>query len=273
MSQAVPIAHAVLLVVYAGATFVYLRYFSRRTRELRLLCRLALLTTLAAHLGYLALVGLTQGAWPLVDGGQATSAMVMSMSAIYLGLEMRSGLRSTGVFVLGLGFVFELVAVFLGSDRDAVPPDLRSGRVLAHAGPALLGYAAMGLAAVHAALLLALRRHIKARRLGALYRNLPSLRALDALTVRANAAGFALVTIGLLTGGLWAAREWGSFFPSDLRLYSMVGVWALYGLLVASPAIPRASRRLRAAVTVASFVVLTFAFVVLGLVVESRHTF
>lgn len=272
MNGLLTIAQLLLLLTYAGATFVYLRYFLRRSPELRKLCRPTLLFTLSLHAVYLGLVAVAQGWLPLVGPGQGMTCMVFAIMAMYLIIEWRTGLRVMGLFVLIPAFVFQLLSIFLMSDMTEVPETLRSGRLPAHALPALLGYAGLSLGTVFSALLLLLRTRIKERQIGMLYRRLPSLRILDTMAFHANVMGFSLLTLGIATGCLWAAFVWQSDVLSDPKLVSTAVVWVLYLLYVASYWIPGWSRRSRNLLALVNFTVLTFSFVIVGLLVESQHS-
>jgi len=266
------IGHFAVEAAYVIAAVVYLRYFLTRASALRWLCRPVLLGVTLLHVAQLTLIGVQQGGLPLVGPGQAMSVMVLATVAIYLAIEWRLGRRILGVFVLSLAAVFQLLAAVLAPDIAPLPDDLRTGRLPLHALPAVIGYAGLSLGAVFAVLLLSLRSRIKRRKLGLLYRRLPSLRTLDKMSYHANVMGFALLTLGLITGCLWAAYEWGSLFPADPKLCGIAVVWLLYAVYVASSALPRWSRSLRAWWSMFGFAALTFTFTVLGLLVESRHS-
>lgn len=261
-----------LVVVYAAAVVVYLRYFQTRASALRWLCRPVLLLTVGLHLLYLVSLGLAQRGMPLVGPGQATTVLVCSTAGIYLVVEWRTGRRVMGVFVMALAAALQLLAAVMGPESAMLPDDLRTLRLPMHALPAIVGYAGLSLGAVFSLLLLMLRSRLKRRRLGLLYRRLPSLRVLDTMGMHANVMGFALLSLGLATGCVWAAMEWGNPFPRDPKLLGMAAVWFAYLLYVISPRIPGWTRYLRAVWSLVSFAALVFTFTVLGMLVESRHS-
>ena len=271
MSTLVTIGHFAVEGAYIIAAVVYLRYFLTRGTALRWLCRPVLLGATALHASQLVLISTQQGGLPLVGPGQAMSVMVLTTVLIYLAIEWRLDRRILGMFVLVLAAVFQLLATVLAPEIAPLPESLRTGRLPMHALPAVIGYAGLSLGAVFALLLLFLRSRIKRRQLGLLYRRLPSLRTLDKMSYHANAMGFGLLTLGVVTGCLWAAHEWGSLFPRDPKLYGMTAVWSLYILYVVSPLIRRWTGSVRAWWSLICFAALTFTFTVLGLLVESRH--
>lgn len=261
-----------VLASYLGAAVVYLRYFQTGARELRWLCRPALLISLVFHVAYLLALGLRQGAIPLIAPGQAMTVMAISMTTVYLFIEIRLGHREMGVFVLGFSALLQLLSVFLTVEAESIPEALRTTRLPAHALAGLVGYGMLGLGGVFAVLLLLLRSRIKNRRIGVVYQRLPSLRLLDTMSTHANTAGFALLTVALVSGALWSGHEWGTLFPRDPKLIGFAVVWLLYGVSLASRWIPGWGRRLRAIWTVGSFCLLSFNFAVMDFLFESIHS-
>src|SRR5690606_22075493 len=69
-----------------------------------------------------------------------------------------------------------------------------------HAGLALLAYAALSLAALLAIALWLQERALRQRRLGAMLRAFPPLTLVETLMFRLIFAGFALLTLALMTG-------------------------------------------------------------------------
>lgn len=272
MRIAATIFQLLLPLLYLGAGLVYLRYYLTRATLLRQLCRWVLLGALGCHLAYLALLGVEHGWLPLISPGHAMTMTAAAILAIYLVIEIRSRNRVMGVFVIVPALVFQVLSTFLLGDMAEVPQTLRSVRLPVHALPAILGYAGLALGAVFSLLMLVLRRQIKQRRIGRIYRRLPSLRVLDTMSFHATVMGYTLLTLGVITGTMWAAHEWETMLPRDPKVLSILVVWAMYGLAVAFRWLPRISRRIRHLWTLVCFAALTFTFALLDLIVESRHS-
>ncbi len=272
MRVVITVFQLLLPLLYLGAGVVYLRYYITRARLLRRLCRTALVTVLVCHLLYLLLLGAHHGWIPLISPGHAMTMTAASILAFYLAIEIRTGNRVMGAFLFVPATVFQLLSTFLIGDLTEVPDVLRSVRLPAHALPAILGYAGLALGAVFSLLMLVLRRQIKRRRIGRIYRRLPSLRVLFTMSFHATVMGYALLSLGVITGTMWAAHEWGTLLPRDPKVIGLLVVWLMYGFAVATHWIPRISRRWRAVWSLVCFAVLTFTFSLLDLIVESKHS-
>ncbi len=272
MRIAVTAFQLLLPLLYLGTGLVYLRYFQTRATLLRQLCRWALLVTLGGHLIFLVLLAAEHGWLPLITPGHAMTMTAAAILAIYLGIEVRSRNRVMGAFVVVPALLFQVLSTFLLGDLTHIPDTLRSVRLPVHALPAVLGYAGLALGAVFSLLMLVLRGQIKRRRHGRIYRRLPSLRVLDTMSLHATVMGYALLTLGVITGAMWAAHEWDTVLPRDPKILAIFAVWVMYGLAVAFRWLPRVSRRARQIWTLICFAALTFTFALLDLLVESKHS-
>jgi ABC-type transport system involved in cytochrome c biogenesis permease subunit len=261
-----------LPLIYLGAGAVYLRYYVTRARPLRRLCRLALLTTLGTHFVFLLAQGAAHGWIPLISPGHAMSMTAAAILGVYLVIEWRSNNRVMGVFLIAPALLFQVLSTFLTGELTEVPKILLSVRLPIHALPAVLGYAGLAIGAVFSMLMLVLRRQIKRRRIGRIYRRLPSLRVLDTMSFHATLAGFALLSLSVVTGSMWAAHEWNTLLPADPKLMGILVVWAMYAIGVTMRWLPGVSRRTRTLWLLVCFGALTFTFSLLDLIVESRHS-
>lgn len=130
--------------------------------------------------------------------------------------------------------------------------------ILTSAGLALLGVA--GLAGT---LFLAEDRALKAKRAPALRRSLPSLEALDRVNAMTLAAGFPLLSCGVIAGMLWTQGETGHLFVGGAHAVWSVIAWAIYLALVVARFV--AGRRGREAAVFAAIGFAFLLFVVIGI--------
>jgi ABC-type transport system involved in cytochrome c biogenesis permease subunit len=70
------------------------------------------------------------------------------------------------------------------------------------------------------------------KRLTSLSRRLPPLDTLDFLTNRLVALGFALLSIGILFGSIWAQRQWGAWWSWDPKLVLAMLTWCIYATYI-----------------------------------------
>ena len=131
--------------------------------------------------------------------------------------------------------------------------------VLTSAGIALLGIA--GLAGLF---FLLEHRRLKAKPPLPATISLPSLEALDRVNVVTTAVGFALLTLGILTGMIWLNEAQGMAWMGTTHEAWMVISWAIYAGLVAARYAGRQGPRQAAASALAGFAFLLFGVVGVG---------
>jgi len=89
---------------------------------------------------------------------------------------------------------------------------------------AFLGYAAFALAFGSAILYLIQERRPRPA--------LPPLPALDSLIYRTTVLGFLLLTLGIVTGAVWAETAWGRYWSWDPKETWSLITWFIYAALL-----------------------------------------
>jgi ABC-type uncharacterized transport system permease subunit len=132
-----------------------------------------------------------------------------------------------GAFVAPQALTFLLASRLVGHVDSA--PQLRSALLPFHVVSNLLGIALFTLACAAALGYLVQERRLKQKRLAGMFERLPPVDALDRAEHRFLVAGFPLLTIGILTGTLWAHEIAGEGVPGILRAMLSYASWALIG--------------------------------------------
>jgi ABC-type uncharacterized transport system permease subunit len=178
-------------------------------------------------------------------------------------VQTRYHLAVLGALVSPLAFLLTLSSYIVFSGAETLPEGLRTAWLPAHEAPAFLGYAAFALAACVSLVYLAQERQVKAKRLSR-FRRMPSLETLDDLNYRCVAWGFALFTVGIVTGSLLAKAMWGTFWSWEPVQILSVLAWLLYALLLQTRSAGWRGRR-AATLTLFGFALLIVSFLSLNL--------
>lgn len=200
----------------------------------------------------------------LTDLGYAIS--VMAWLAVGVTLFLMTRIRLPG-FVPPIAFVAFLAtfAATLGRP-EAATRDIGVTIPHAHVLLASAGLAALGLAGLAGFFFLLEHRALKQRRKVARKAPMPSLEALDRVNRVTLAVGFPLLSLGVVTGGLWLHARMGRYFGGSLHETWMLIAWAIYvGLVVLRFGRGQGARQ-AAASAVAGFAFLLVAVVAAGLI-------
>ena len=179
--------------------------------------------------------------WQGFGGGIAftSKALVLSGFAwgivgIHLVAQFLYRMTVVGAFVAPVATLFAFVAEFApGSPNSGAP--LPGWWLVLHIVTLLLGYAFFAVSFCVAVVYLMQERFLKAHKLGALFRRLPSLDTLDRLNQRTIVGGFGLLTFGLLSGASRAViSPVATPIWQDPTVLFTAAMWVWYAVAVQS---------------------------------------
>jgi cytochrome c-type biogenesis protein CcsB len=227
---------AVALAAYTvGALALLLYFFSRRAWLRNVGAPLAILGCAAQFAQLIARFELTH-VWPLLNLYGSLSLFAAMSVAIYIGFAFRYRLWFAGGFVLALAAIFLAYGVTWYEGTMPPVPSLQSYWAKIHVPIVVSSYAAFLVAFVFSCIYLmkyyAERSAIgDAQHPGVVARwlaGLPSLPQLDVIVYRAVAIGLPLISIGIITGAMWAKEAWGAYWQWDPKETAALFSWIIY---------------------------------------------
>lgn len=155
--------------------------------------------------------------------------LAWALVAIYLVMERKYRITALGAFATLASLCLIVVASSLPrSVNTALLPALQSHWSVIHVTSSLLGYASFTLA-FGAALVYAIQeRMLKTKRITVLQKHLPSLDVADHLAYKMVSIGFPMLTLGIITGALWAQSAWNSYWSWDPKETWALITWLVY---------------------------------------------
>jgi len=164
------------------------------------------------------------------------SVVSMLMCVLYVALRKRFRLDVVGAFVVPMALTSLMASRFVGG--LGATPRVKSAILPIHVAMNLFGIAFFSLAFAAAALYLVQDRLLKEKRVDGLFQRLPPLDALDKAEHRFLLAGFPLLTLGVLTGTLWAKQIDLSASSDLLRTLFGYVTWLMFaGVLLLRAAV------------------------------------
>ncbi|OIP50780.1 MAG: c-type cytochrome biogenesis protein CcsB [Deltaproteobacteria bacterium CG_4_10_14_3_um_filter_60_8] len=261
------------LGIYVAATVTALAYFTTQQEKLRGLGRLLLIAAGLAHTCYLVTRYLQAGHTPLTSNHDAVSFMAWAMTWGFLSFRYRYKVKNFGAFVTPLITLLMVVATLSSTTVRELPPALQSGWLPVHASIALLANSFLALAFCGGIMYLLLEGEIKKKRFGLFCERLPSLEALDNLNEHCLAVGFPLLTLGIITGSLWAKQAWGSYWHWDPKETWSLITWFLYAALLHQRFTMGWRRRRAAIMAIVGFAAALFTFWGVSFLLEGVHSY
>jgi cytochrome c-type biogenesis protein CcsB len=155
-----------------------------------------------------------------------------TIGAVYLWVERRYRNKTIGAFALPLAFL-TMAYASLSPDKSIQPliPALQSNWLIAHVITCFLGYAAFAVAfAVSIMYLVKSNEGNNAGRHAGLH--LPPAAVLDDITHKLVMFGFLFLTVGIITGAVWAKQAWTRYWSWDPKETWSLITWFIYAALL-----------------------------------------
>lgn len=196
---------ALTLAAYVGASAIFLRFLVRGKGDVGKLGPRLIALGAAFHAAHICVWSLILRVCPVEGIHFPMSVGAMAMCVAYVAFRRRYRLEVAGAFIAPLALTSLLASRFVGGGAE--PGDRLKGAILPfHVSANLVGVALFGLAFSAAILYLVQERLVKKKRIDGVSRRLPPLDALDRAEHSFLLAGFPLLTIGIITGTVWARK-------------------------------------------------------------------
>lgn len=190
---------------------------------------------------------------------EGLSFLALVVVGAYLLLDRVYRLPIIGAFVAPLVVVVLIPAHLLPLDGVPTGP-IRGVLLPLHIGVSLGGVAMFALGFGVAVMYLLLEREVKAKRLGALFRRLPSLELLDRLNYRLVVIGFGMLSVAIATGAAFSQQIQGTPLSPGAKQTFALFAWGLTATVVFLRQTTGWRGRRVALATVAGFVLMFFAY-------------
>ena len=149
---------------------------------------------------------------------------------LYLLIEWRTRNMSIGVFTTPLAFLAMAYASYspgINSRIQPLIPALKSNWLIAHVITCFFGYAAFGIA-FGLSLMYLIKRLDKPEKKNIFLKHIPGSSILDDINYQMVVIGFLLLTLGIITGSVWAHSAWGTYWSWDPKETWSLITWLVY---------------------------------------------
>ncbi len=213
------------------------------------------------------------GVAPILDLKSALSFFAWSIIAVYLIIQSRFKLMVLGSFVAPFAAFLMIISSAMPWTEVIVKPVFKSLWLTIHVGTVFIGDALLAIAFLAAIMYLIQEYQIKQKRLGAIYSRLPSLATLDRINYYSIIYGFPFLTVGMITGSVYAQYALGRYWQWDPKeAWSLIS-WLFYAALLHQRIAVGWQGRRAAIMAIVCFSVLVFTFVGVSLLMGGYHSF
>jgi cytochrome c-type biogenesis protein CcsB len=224
--------------IYGFSAFLYLMGFVFRRQTPGVL---------ATWVALLGLIGNTAGIvmrWvesyrmgighaPLSNLYESLVFFAWTITLLYLFIERRYGNRVIGAFTMPLAFLAMAYASLSPNISDRIQPllpALKSNWLIAHVITCFIGYAAFAVAFGLSIMYLIRQREPDSK--GSLLDRFPKPNLIDDLTHQMIMFGFLFLSVGIISGAVWANSAWGRYWGWDPKETWSLITWFIYATLL-----------------------------------------
>ena len=273
MNESVLLFSVITTLLYSVGTVGFLIYVIRTEKVIHRIAYGFLLAGFLSHTLGLAMLVSQLRQMPVTTLPQTFSLFAWAIVGSYLAFQLKFNIRILGTFVSPLAVVFMLLSSAIPGRVIPNSKLFKSFWLTLHVATMFIGMAIFALAFCAGIMYLLQERQIKSKSFGLLYRRLPSLEVLDSLNYVCLTFGFPLITIGLISGFVYAGAVWQSFWHWDPKEIISVGTWLIYDVLLHERLAVGLRGRRAAIMAIIGFSVILVTFVGTSFILEVHHSF
>jgi cytochrome c-type biogenesis protein CcsB len=170
---------------------------------------------------------------PLSNLYESLVFFAWTITLLYLFIERRYGNRVIGAFTMPLAFLAMAYASLSPNISDRIQPllpALKSNWLIAHVITCFIGYAAFAVAFGLSIMYLIRQREPVSK--GSLLDRFPKPNVIDDLTHQMIMFGFLFLSVGIISGAVWANSAWGRYWGWDPKETWSLITWFIYATLL-----------------------------------------
>jgi cytochrome c-type biogenesis protein CcsB len=259
-----------LILLSSGGFIVFI---IKQNKKIFRWSHIILVAGFICHTIYLAHQYYTLGIAPVISLKATLSFFSWCIIGAYLIFQLKFGLMVLGSFVAPLAAVLMIISSAIPGMELVVKPLLKSAWLVVHVGTIFIGDGIFAITFTAAIMYLIQERHIKRKTRGSFYARLPSLETLDSINHYSLIWGFPFLTIGMISGAIYAQYALGSYWRWDPKEVWSLITWLSYAVLLHERLTVGWRGRRAALMSIICFFILIFTFIGGSVWLSDYHSF
>jgi cytochrome c-type biogenesis protein CcsB len=258
---------------YLLGTLTYLAYiFSLKETFSKVSFTIVLIGFASHTLAFLTRL-VEAGHTPVTNLHESLSFFAWMIIGIFLVVYLKYKIKVLGSFLTTVALILMLFAYTLPKDILPLAPVLKSFWHPFHVVFAFLGNAVFTLTFCCGVMYLIQENQLKSKKMGAIAKRLPSLKVLDDLNYQSLTFGFPMLTLGIITGAIWAEYAWGRYWGWDPKETWSLITWFFYAALLHQRLTVGWRGRKAAIMAIVGFLATLFTFLGVNLILPGLHSY
>jgi cytochrome c-type biogenesis protein CcsB len=271
---------------YLLASVLYIAIFVFRAQKIGVVASLVTAVGLLAQTAAIALRWIESyqmgyGHAPLSNMYESLVFFAWSIAVFYLWIEWKFKNRLIGAFAVPFAFASMAYASFaseISAEIKPLLPALQSNWLIAHVVTCFIGYAAFAVACGIGIMYLVKDTSEKAKKEGrkqegGLLDTLPQLRVIDDVIYKCIVFGFVWLSVGIITGAIWANEAWGTYWSWDPKETWSLITWFVYAAALHARFVRGWSGRRIAWIAIIGFISVIFTYYGVNFLLSGLHSY
>lgn len=264
----------IALVFYLGASVGYLVFLLLSSSHKAPVGFWFAICGYASHTLSILHRAIFSGFFPLATTFDALSFLAWFIVGLFLIIRFHQSSPIFGAIAIPMALVLMLVGSTLSYQiKEPLIPILRSWWLPIHVILAIAGNAVFALMAIGGLMYILQERLIKTKRIGRFYKLLPSLETLDTINRKGLLLGFFLLTLGIISGALWAGSAYGNYWSWDPKETWSLITWFAYAAMVHQRVVLGWRGKRAAVLAIFGFCLVMFTFLGVNALLGGHHAF
>jgi cytochrome c-type biogenesis protein CcsB len=265
------IVFIIIILLYLISSMGYLAFLFSQQERLHRISYGVLLAGFLVHTGLIGYKSILLDSIPVYNLHQTLSFAAWTLAGVYLLLKYKFRLNILGAYAAPLATVIMVAAYWVPEVPGEHGSLFKSLWLILHVVIIFIGEAALALACGAGILYLIQEHAIKSKTNRFFRKRLPSLEFLDVTGYVFIFTGFTLLTIGLITGFIYAQQVWGRFWNWDVKEIWSGITWLIYAALLHERLVAGWRGRRAAIMAILGFAAVIFTFLGVNLFLEGHH--
>lgn len=261
------------IITYTVALLIYVTCFIFSKPYLKVVARIVTISAFAMITVLLGIRTLLIGTLPLTNLFEFGLFFVWGIAAVFLIIEYKYDMWTTGMFVLPIAIVLLLWLFTLDTSVRPMMPALRSNWLIIHVLSAVVAYGAFTVSFALSVMYILKEWVLLKNASNRLIQTLPSLQILDEISYKVIFIGMPFLTIMLVTGAIWAEFSWGSYWSWDPKETWALITWLIYAVYLHVRLMRNWRGKRAALLSIIGFGAVLFTFIGVSYLLPGMHSY
>ncbi|MEN8211388.1 MAG: c-type cytochrome biogenesis protein CcsB [Thermodesulfobacteriota bacterium] len=264
--------------IYALASIFYIGSFAFKQQFLAKIGFVVLIigfldNTLGIILRWIESYQMGYGHAPFSNMYESLVFFSWTVAILYIFVELKYKESIIGVFaspLIFLAIAYASLSPDISSKISPLIPALKSNWLIAHVIACFLGYAGFAVAFGFSIMYFVKPQDPDAK---SIFAKLPSWELIDELTYQMVVFGFLFLTIGIITGAVWANSAWGKYWSWDPKETWSLITWFVYAIFMHLRMMKGWHGKKLALVSITGFAAVIFTYFGVNYLLSGLHSY